>query len=90
MRLGASLCDQKQITPSYMKTSEDHAVWYYSTLCIDKLSYRAASDHCSIVEVCNSADGVLVWTVTDNHSWYLELNLEIGGKFYSQYTLILI
>ena len=47
----------------------------YSRLCIDKLSYRAAGDHCSIVKVCNSADGVFVWTVTNDHSWYLELNL---------------
>ena len=62
-------------------------IMLFHVLCEGKNfnSYRAASDHCSIVEVCDSADGVFVWTVTSNHSWYLELNLQIGGKnSYSQ------
>ena len=47
MRLGTSLCDQKQITPSYRKTSEDHAVWYY---CI-ALNFRGLniSQFCQIL-----------------------------------------
>ena len=78
MRLGASLCDQKQITPSYYKKTRvktSAVVIFCINFCADRLSYRATSDHCSIAEVCNSADGVFVWTVTNNHSWYLELNL---------------